>query len=146
VQNSLYVQVFRSVLLYWQGYCTALQQRTSAKLCCVVQGIELRDFRRGSHLFSAGRPSRCVSAHTLVIFGLAIPDYKRLFITSSGVRVWPTLRRFPYVVQSPVNVTKIRTHVGPECNTKIRTLPSAGIFSGFFAEVLSLWADSSLIL
>jgi len=33
VQNSLCVQVLRS--LYWQRYCMALQQRTSAKLCPV---------------------------------------------------------------------------------------------------------------
>jgi len=48
------------VLLYWHGsrYCTALEQRPSAKLCGVVQGMELRNFRRGCHLYSAGRPSR----------------------------------------------------------------------------------------
>ena len=51
------------LLLYWQRYCTALQQRTSAKLCSVVQGIELRNFRRERHLYSAGRPSRWASAH-----------------------------------------------------------------------------------
>jgi len=28
------------VLLYWQRYCTALEQRPSAKLCDVVQGME----------------------------------------------------------------------------------------------------------
>jgi len=28
------------VRLYWQRYCTALQQRASAKLCGVVQGME----------------------------------------------------------------------------------------------------------
>ena len=38
-------------LLYWQRYCKALQQRASAKLCGMVQGIELRNFRRGRHLF-----------------------------------------------------------------------------------------------
>ena len=27
------------ILLYWQPYCTALQQRASAKLCDMVQGI-----------------------------------------------------------------------------------------------------------
>ena len=53
------------VLLYWQHYCTALQQRTSAKLCGVVglQGMELPNFRRGCHLYPAGRPSRWASAH-----------------------------------------------------------------------------------
>ena len=46
------------VLLYWQRYCTAVQQRASAKVCGVVQGMELRNFRRGRHLYSARRPSR----------------------------------------------------------------------------------------
>jgi len=45
------------VLLYWQRYCTALQQPASAKLCGVVQGMELGNFHRGRHLYSAGRPS-----------------------------------------------------------------------------------------
>jgi len=38
------------ILLYWQRYCTALQQRASAKLCTVVQGMELQNFCRGCHL------------------------------------------------------------------------------------------------
>jgi len=70
------------VLLYWQHYCTALEQRASAKLCCLVQGMELRNFimcwcavkkllthslyRRGRLLYSAGRPSRWASGHILV--------------------------------------------------------------------------------
>jgi len=54
------------VLLYWQRYCTALQQQASAKLCGVVQGMKLRIFRRGRHLYSAGRPSRWASVHILV--------------------------------------------------------------------------------
>jgi len=55
------------VLLYWQRYCTALKQRASAKLCDMVQGMELRrNFRRGRHLHLAGRPSRWASAHILV--------------------------------------------------------------------------------
>jgi len=61
VQNSLYVP--NLVLLYWQRYCTALQQQTSAKLCGVVQEMELRNFHRGRHLYSAGRPSRWALAH-----------------------------------------------------------------------------------
>jgi len=47
------------VRLYWQRYCMALHQRLSAELCGVVQGMELRNFRR-RHLYSAGRPSRWV--------------------------------------------------------------------------------------
>jgi len=51
------------VLVYWQHYCTALLQRALAKLCGVVQGMELRNFRRGRHLYLAGRPSRWALAH-----------------------------------------------------------------------------------
>ena len=66
VQNSLYVQVLRKLRspIYWPRYCSALEQRASAKLCGVVQGMELRNFRRGRHLYPAGRPSRW--AHILV--------------------------------------------------------------------------------
>ena len=49
------------VRLYWQRYCTALQQRASAKLCGAVQRMELQNFRRECHLYSAGRPSRLTS-------------------------------------------------------------------------------------
>jgi len=61
---------FRSkscVLLYWQRYCTALQQRASAKLCGVVQGMELRNFRRRCHLYWAARSWRWALAHILVL-------------------------------------------------------------------------------
>ena len=47
------------VLLYCQRYCRALEQQASAKICGVVQGMELQNFRRGLHLYSAGRWSRC---------------------------------------------------------------------------------------
>jgi len=56
VQNSLWSK--SCVLVYWQRYYTALQQRASAKLCGAVQGMELRKFRRRRHLYSARRPSR----------------------------------------------------------------------------------------
>jgi len=39
-----------SILLYWQRYCTALEQRSSSKFCGVVQGMELRNFCRGRHV------------------------------------------------------------------------------------------------
>ena len=54
------------VLLYWQRYCMALEQWASVKLCGVVQGMQLRNFHRGRHLYSAGRPLRWASAHILV--------------------------------------------------------------------------------
>ena len=56
----------KSCVLYWQRYCTAVQQRALAKVCGVVQGMELRNFRRGRHLYSAGRPSRWASTHIVV--------------------------------------------------------------------------------
>ena len=52
----------------------ALQQRASAKLCGVVQGMELSNFRRQRHLHSAGRPSRWASAQILVILYFADND------------------------------------------------------------------------
>jgi len=47
---------------------SALQQRALAEHCGVVQGMELLNFRRGRHLYSAGRPSCWASAHILVRF------------------------------------------------------------------------------
>ena len=65
VQNSLCVQALRSPTL------AALLHGTpaagSVKLCGVVQGMELRNFRKGRQLYSAGRPSRWASAHILVL-------------------------------------------------------------------------------
>ena len=60
------------VLLYWQRYCTALQQRVSAELCGVVQGMELWNFCRGRHLYSAEQPSRCALTHILVSNGMKL--------------------------------------------------------------------------
>jgi len=51
------------VVVYRQRYCTALQQRALAKLCGVVQWMELQNFCRGRHLYSAGRPSHWALAH-----------------------------------------------------------------------------------
>jgi len=82
------------VLLYWQRYCTALQQRASAKLCGVVQGMELQNSRRGRYLYSAGQPSRCASAHIVVVneieqkcikknfFNALLFDFNHFFETS----------------------------------------------------------------
>jgi len=51
-------------------YMAALLHGTQAvgvnQVCGVVQGMELRNFRRGRHLYSAGRPSHLASAHILV--------------------------------------------------------------------------------
>jgi len=47
----------------------ALEQWPSAKLCGMVQGMELWNFCRGRYLYLAGRPSRWASAHILVGVG-----------------------------------------------------------------------------
>ena len=52
MQNSLMSMC--SIRLYWQRYCTARQQQASAKLCSVVQVMELRNFRRGSTYIRQG--------------------------------------------------------------------------------------------
>jgi len=68
VQNALCVQVLRfpilAALLHGTpaaGVSQALRRGTK---------IELRNFRRGRHLYSAGRPSRWASAHILVMAAL----------------------------------------------------------------------------
>jgi len=56
--NGIHFTSKSCVLLYWQRYCTALKQWPSAKLCVVVQRVELRNFlvifNRGRHLYSEG--------------------------------------------------------------------------------------------
>jgi len=56
------------VILYWQRYYTTLEQRASAKICGMLQGMELQNFRRGRHLYSTGRLSRWALPHSLVFF------------------------------------------------------------------------------
>ena len=75
------------ILLNWQCYCTSLQQRPSAKVCGMVQGMELRNFRWGCHLYSAGRPSRWASAHILV--GLYVVFHVEAYWT----RMWADAQR-----------------------------------------------------
>jgi len=65
VQNSLCVQVLLSPIL--AALLHGTPSTGSAKLCDVIQGMELRNFRRGRHN-SAGRPLRWASAHILVFY------------------------------------------------------------------------------
>ena len=60
--------------VYWQRYCTALEQQSSAKLCGVVHGMELRNFCTRRHQYSAVRPSRWALAHILVTYKIASAD------------------------------------------------------------------------
>jgi len=70
------------ILLYWQRYCTALEQWAWAKFCGVVQGMELRNFYRGRHLYSAERRSRWGSVHILVVN--IFSSVNKMMLTSLG--------------------------------------------------------------
>jgi len=61
-----------SLAFSYIGSVTTRHWRPSAKLCGVVQGMELRNFRRRRHLYSAGRPLRWASAHILVDSVIAV--------------------------------------------------------------------------
>ena len=103
-----------------QRYCTTLQQRASAKLCGVAQGMELRKFRRGRHLYSAGRPSRWASAHILV--GNRV-DYLRV-VTSSEPAV-------PVTFNFRVAVTKWVIWLGLAVNLTLIVLALVFISTGY---------------
>ena len=64
--NSFLVQVLHSAKL--EALLHGTPAAGSAKLCGVVQGMELRNFHRGRHLYSAGRPSRWESTYILVVY------------------------------------------------------------------------------
>jgi len=54
----------RPSLAFYIGSVTARHSSSGRQpVCGVVQGMELRNFRRARHLYSAGRPSRWASAH-----------------------------------------------------------------------------------
>jgi len=82
VQNSLYVQVLRSPMLaaILHGIPAAGVSRTLRR-GIYIQGMELRNFRRGCHLYSVGRSSRWASAHIVVC---AIFPKKRLGLQTAG--------------------------------------------------------------
>jgi len=63
LQNSVCVQVLRSPILAALWHSSSGRQPS----CGMVQRMELRNFCRGRHLYSAGRPSRWALAHILVI-------------------------------------------------------------------------------
>jgi len=45
----------------------SIQNLSKRALNTLTEGIKLRNFRRGRHLYSAGRPSRWIAAHILVL-------------------------------------------------------------------------------
>ena len=64
----------KSCIPYRQRYCTTLQQQASAKLCGVVQGIELWNFCRGRHQYLVGQPS-CWALPDIPVFFWLATDY-----------------------------------------------------------------------
>ena len=93
-----------SVILYWQHYCTALQQWASAKLCGVVHGMELRNFRRGRHLYSAGghhvghRPTFSLSIHQCSFLPRCVGPQYRLTSAPTCMANFGTAEVTPYRV------------------------------------------------
>jgi len=92
VQNSLYVQVFHCHIL------ATLVHGTPAvgisKTVRMVQGMEVRNFHRRRHRYSAGRPSRWALAHILVMVALwnrADHYIFILFLSSSSLFSSPNL-------------------------------------------------------
>ena len=80
VQNSL---VSKScVLLCWQHYCSAFQQRDQLNFAALS---------RGRHLYSAGWPSHWASVHILVAFHLSWCTFKQQLVS---------LRMHRYVIVS----------------------------------------------
>jgi len=63
MQNSLCLQVLRSAIL-----AALLHGTWAVGISQTLQGMELRNFRRGRHLYSARWPLRRALAHILVLF------------------------------------------------------------------------------
>ena len=70
LQNSLCVRFLHSPKLAALLHST--RALVSAKVCGVVQGMELQNFRRGHHLYSA---RRWASAHILVVLFVCMYSY-----------------------------------------------------------------------
>jgi len=119
VQNSLYAQVLRSRILAALLHCTTLQQRASVKLCGVVQGMELPNFCRGRHLYSAGRPSRWASAYILVLFSSPIFSIGRLDVYRTSTR---TSTRDVALVRIEMCCTRLAGNTGRKNDAKNRHL------------------------
>ena len=93
MQNSLCIQILRSPILLALLHSTPAAG--SARLCIGVQGKELRNFRRGRHLYSVGWPPRWASVHILVnnvvltcwqCWSKLLHNFCRCFIALSAVR------------------------------------------------------------
>jgi len=71
VQDSLYVQVLRSPILATLLHALHSSSGRQPNFAAwYIQRMELRNFRRGRHLYPAGRPSRWALAHILVMAAL----------------------------------------------------------------------------
>jgi len=102
MQNSLCVQVLRSRSLK----LAALLHGSPAKLGGVVQRIELRNFRRRRHLYTAGRPSHWASAHILVFFFFSNCVFNTLPLFSFLVKSFSILYVVVYLFLLPFVVNK----------------------------------------
>ena len=125
--------LFKScILLYWQRYCTALEQPASAKLCGVVRRMELRIFRRWRHLYSAGQPSRWASAHILVKSFVPSPDFEipEPIFTKLCYTMWYVLKLSHGVFLCPLKIWGTKNRFLPICRHKFDTESHRSILQG----------------
>jgi len=93
MQNLLCIQVLRSPILSVLLH-SARAVGVSQTLWHGVQGVELRNFYRGRHLYSARRPSRCASGNILVQYVFRLPccaSYISWLLHRMKIWVWNTL-------------------------------------------------------
>jgi len=100
LQNSLCVQLLRSPMLAALLHGTPAYGRQP--VCGMVQGMELRNFCRGRHLYSAGRPSHWASAHILDILKFYLTYISFIFYWSIKTLLlallWQLLSRFRWIL------------------------------------------------
>ena len=75
-----------SLAFSYIGSVTARHSSIGHQLCCgVVQGMELHNFRRGRHIYSARWPSRWALAHILVCLNMSRSSFTNLSLSRPNV-------------------------------------------------------------
>jgi len=115
------------VLLYWQRYCTALGEWESAKVCGVVQGMELRNFRSSS--FSTEGAS-CI-LRTAITGHILVYIYSCLFVFFSI---------FPYMRYIILSLLTVRYEILTASTVRWGNDSHCSIFHGDSQTVTEIWS------
>jgi len=104
-----------------------VQQRALTKLSGVIQGMELRNFCRGRLPYSAGRPSRWVSAHISSSFFFLLSSFLSLpYLSDCRMDVYHTSTHGVALVRiecrSEMCCTRLAGNAGRQKSPKIRRL------------------------